>query len=227
MIPNAFLVALTIRSLSLLLPHTFFQPDEFYQAFEPAYSAVFGHGFLTWEWRDLPHATASQGGNLGVLQSAICEGRLRSWVWPGVFMAVYKSLDVLGLQDTEWAVGTGPSCDQQTDKLLDHTAPRRGRPHSSPDGLPHRFTGNQAEGSWCSHRSRMYGYLAFLTRTAVLVLDVFIQCPPSSPSAVNISGDASHHSSFGALPRHMSPGKECRQGSAGEPRPRRNGSDRG
>lgn len=106
MIPNAFLVALTLRSLGLLLPHTFFQPDEFYQAFEPAYSAVFGQGFLTWEWRDLPHAAGTtQGGSvIELLRRAACEGRLRSWVWPGVFMTIYRSLDMLGLQDTEWAV---------------------------------------------------------------------------------------------------------------------------
>lgn len=106
MIPNAFLVALTLRSLGLLLPHTFFQPDEFYQAYEPAYSAVFGHGFLTWEWRDLPHAAvaAPDSGPVDLLKRAVCEGRLRSWVWPSVFMTVYTSLDKLGLQDTEWAV---------------------------------------------------------------------------------------------------------------------------
>lgn len=104
MIPNAFLVALTLRSLGLLLPHTFFQPDEFYQAFEPAYSSVFGQGFLTWEWRELPHTGETHGGLADHLKRAICEGRLRSWVWPGVFMAIYRSLDMLGLQDTEWAV---------------------------------------------------------------------------------------------------------------------------
>lgn len=141
MIPNAFLVALTLRSLGLLLPHTFFQPDEFYQAFEPAYSAVFGHGFLTWEWRDLPY-TATQGGRpVDLLKRAVCGGRLRSWVWPGVFMAVYKSLDMLGLQDTEWAVSV-LACEVLT---LDCTAPPYRRAHRSFDRLLYVVARSQVE----------------------------------------------------------------------------------
>lgn len=30
---------------------TFFQPDEYYQALEPAHAFVFGYGYITWEWR--------------------------------------------------------------------------------------------------------------------------------------------------------------------------------
>lgn len=108
MIPHALCVALILRSLSLLLPHTFFQPDEFYQALEPAYNSVLGRGFLTWEWRDLPNAVVGveSSGLIQIIQHAVGEGRLRSWVWPGIFILVYRLTEICGLNDTEWVVGT-------------------------------------------------------------------------------------------------------------------------
>lgn len=70
-------LALAIRSLSLLR-QTFFQPDEFFQALEPAHWLVFRSGYLSWEWRE----------------------RIRSWLWPAVFAAVYKALGFAGLEKT-------------------------------------------------------------------------------------------------------------------------------
>lgn len=94
MVPKSLLLSLIIRSLSLLLPHTFFQPDEFYQAFEPAHHLVFGYGHLTWEWKDLP----GDGGN-DWWSTYVAAGRMRGWIWPGVFAAVYKLLAISGLDD--------------------------------------------------------------------------------------------------------------------------------
>lgn len=54
---------------------TFFQPDEFYQALEPAHDLVFGYGFVTWEYR---HA-------------------IRSIAHPLVFAIPYKVLKVFKL----------------------------------------------------------------------------------------------------------------------------------
>lgn len=116
---HPLLIALGLRSLHLLLPHTFFQPDEFWQALEPAHPYVFGNGYLTWEWRDLPPlqnpwtapeslvsilgpewaATAEQAWDTWVVQ-----GRMRSWIWVSVFVWLYKGLRVLGLEGTEWLV---------------------------------------------------------------------------------------------------------------------------
>lgn len=31
---------------------TFFQPDEFYQALEPAHNLIYGYGYITWEWHE-------------------------------------------------------------------------------------------------------------------------------------------------------------------------------
>ena len=45
-----FLLAVTVRILVALLTRTSFQPDEFFQALEPAHELVFGYGHLTWEW---------------------------------------------------------------------------------------------------------------------------------------------------------------------------------
>ncbi|KAI5827158.1 glycosyltransferase family 22 protein [Schizophyllum commune Tattone D] len=45
-----FLLAVTVRILVALLTRTSFQPDEYFQALEPAHDLVFGYGHLTWEW---------------------------------------------------------------------------------------------------------------------------------------------------------------------------------
>lgn len=119
---QAFLIALAFRSLALL-SQTFFQPDEFYQALEPAHWLVFGTGFLSWEWKDLPavseetiRAIIEQGGwrsKLVGLVNAQAGGRLRSWLWPGLFAAVYKVLQVTGLDETRLIVRPLPSHSRQ------------------------------------------------------------------------------------------------------------------
>ena len=113
---QAFLIALGFRSLSLA-SQTFFQPDEFYQSLEPAHWLVFGTGFLSWEWRDLPalseetlRTIIERGGwrsKLVRLVGTQAGGRLRSWLWPGVFALVYKSLQLTGLDDTRLLVRFG------------------------------------------------------------------------------------------------------------------------
>lgn len=44
------IIALSVRIAIALFTRTFFQPDEYYQALEPAHALVFGYGHLTWEW---------------------------------------------------------------------------------------------------------------------------------------------------------------------------------
>jgi hypothetical protein len=115
---QAFLIALGFRSISLL-SQTFFQPDEFYQAYEPAHWLVFGTGHLTWEWRVLPavseHVIQSlleQGGWRAWMIKTIgtgAGGRLRGWLWPGIFAAVYKGLKLTGLDETRLIVRNSPS----------------------------------------------------------------------------------------------------------------------
>lgn len=43
-------LALALRVAIALSTQGFFQPDEFFQALEPAHHYVFGYGHLTWEW---------------------------------------------------------------------------------------------------------------------------------------------------------------------------------
>ena len=95
MVPSALILSLIIRSLSLLLPQTFFQPDEFYQALEPAHRLVFGYGHLTWEWNDLP-VTGGSGG----WDHLVAGGRMRGWLWPSVFAGLYQILKSLKMDDT-------------------------------------------------------------------------------------------------------------------------------
>jgi phosphatidylinositol glycan class B len=99
--------AVAVRSLSLL-SQTFFQPDEFYQALEPAHRLVFGYGVLTWEWRDLPDV--GNDVKVGVLTRLALQygaGRLRSWLWPSCFAGIYWLLQVVGSDGTFWIVSTG------------------------------------------------------------------------------------------------------------------------
>lgn len=143
-------LALLVRSLGLLLPHTYFQPDEFWQALEPAHVRVFGYGFLSWEWRALPGSTLSTGsaglewgrtGTQGVLADAyerwVIRGQLRSWAWPGVFVGVYKALRLLGLDETEWLVSPVQPARQRAAKLKQtgRCTADSGRARCGPDGL--------------------------------------------------------------------------------------------
>lgn len=43
-------MVLLIRLINAFSIRTYFQPDEFYQALEPAHKLVFGYGYTTWEW---------------------------------------------------------------------------------------------------------------------------------------------------------------------------------
>ena len=71
-------ISLVVRILQALFTSTFFQPDEFFQALEPAHHLVFGYGHLTWEWR-YTHP-------------------IRSIVYPAVFVPGYWLVKVLGLE---------------------------------------------------------------------------------------------------------------------------------
>ncbi|KAK9471972.1 Alg9-like mannosyltransferase family-domain-containing protein [Dipodascopsis tothii] len=68
--------AIAFRLVNALATKTYFQPDEFWQSLEPAHELVYGHGYLTWEWR-IP---------------------LRSIAHPALFALVYWLADALGLQ---------------------------------------------------------------------------------------------------------------------------------
>lgn len=43
-----FFFVLSIRVINAVSVRTFFQPDEYFQALEPAWRMVFGEGWLTW-----------------------------------------------------------------------------------------------------------------------------------------------------------------------------------
>ncbi|KEF52592.1 uncharacterized protein A1O9_11435 [Exophiala aquamarina CBS 119918] len=73
---NVLLFLLAIRLLNALTLHTFFQPDEYFQALEPAWKLAFGEdtgAWITWEWRE----------------------HLRSAIHPAIFSLAYKAADAL------------------------------------------------------------------------------------------------------------------------------------
>lgn len=73
-------LALTIRVLIALATSTFFQPDEYFQALEPAHHLVFGYGHLTWEWLS-PHP-------------------IRSFIYPALNVPIFWLLRVTRLADS-------------------------------------------------------------------------------------------------------------------------------
>lgn len=66
--PPSFLLVLSWRLVNAFTVNTFFQADEYWQALEPAHAAVFGYGYLTWEW----------------------EYGLRSYIHPLIYMLPYS-----------------------------------------------------------------------------------------------------------------------------------------
>jgi hypothetical protein len=89
MLGRAALAILCFRVCLALLTDTFFQPDEFYQSLEIAHHAVFGYGYVTWEWA--------------------IERPVRSPVYPALYMAVYQLIKLLRLDDTRLLVRYIPS----------------------------------------------------------------------------------------------------------------------
>ena len=74
--------ALAVRVLIAVLTQTFFQPDEYFQALEPAHHLVFGYGSLTWEWlHPLP---------------------IRSILYPALNVPIYWILKVSGLHSVRF-----------------------------------------------------------------------------------------------------------------------------
>ena len=72
--------ALATRIILALVTRTFFQPDEYFQALEPAHNIVFDYGLITWEW--------------------LSPRPIRSIVYPALNVPIYWLLKVLRLDDT-------------------------------------------------------------------------------------------------------------------------------
>jgi hypothetical protein len=77
-------LALAMRTLIALATRTFFQPDEYFQALEPAHVFVFGYGDLTWEWTSKPP--------------------IRSILYPILNVPIYWLLKILRLDGTSLLV---------------------------------------------------------------------------------------------------------------------------
>ena len=71
-------VSLSVRVCNTVLLQTFFSPDEYWQALEPAHVAVFGYGALTWEWTAM----------------------IRSFIHPLIYAIPYQLLRLFSLDHT-------------------------------------------------------------------------------------------------------------------------------
>ncbi|KAF8319286.1 hypothetical protein DL93DRAFT_2053664 [Clavulina sp. PMI_390] len=85
-IPVEIWLPLVVRICISLFTRTFFAPDEYFQALEPAHRAVFGYGYLTWEW--------------------LAVHPIRSFLFPSLYVPPFYLLKVLHLDGTRaliWA----------------------------------------------------------------------------------------------------------------------------
>jgi len=73
-------LALVTRVIIASATRTFFQPDEYFQALEPAHFLVFGYGDLTWEWTSRPP--------------------IRSILYPALNVPIYWLLKIFRLDGT-------------------------------------------------------------------------------------------------------------------------------
>ncbi|KAK6456923.1 glycosyl phosphatidylinositol synthesis [Scheffersomyces xylosifermentans] len=74
-----FVGIFAIRLINALTIRTFFQPDEYFQALEPAHHYAFGYGYITWEWRE----------------------QLRSSIHPLIYALGYKAVSLIPNND-QW-----------------------------------------------------------------------------------------------------------------------------
>ena len=77
---TVLVLAIAVRVSIALITRTFFQPDEYFQALEPAHFLVFGYGDLTWEWTSKPP--------------------IRSILYPALNVPIYWVLNILSLDQT-------------------------------------------------------------------------------------------------------------------------------
>ncbi|KAJ8473574.1 hypothetical protein ONZ45_g16249 [Pleurotus djamor] len=85
---NRICIALAVRIGIALCTRTFFQPDEYFQALEPAHALVFGYGHLTWEW--------------------LTPRPIRSILYSGLTASVFWLLQLLGSDRHVWLLIAGP-----------------------------------------------------------------------------------------------------------------------
>ena len=79
MLTSTTLLPFAIRILIALCTRTVFQPDEYFQALDPAHNIVFGYGHLTWEW--------------------LSPQPIRSIAYPALNVPIYWILKKTGLHD--------------------------------------------------------------------------------------------------------------------------------
>ncbi|KAF9246445.1 glycosyltransferase family 22 protein [Melanogaster broomeanus] len=85
---RVILFSILLRVLTAVFTQSYFQPDEYFQALEPAHKYVFGYGHLTWEW--------------------VSPQPLRSMLYPAVNIPMYWLLKVSNFDVYPSLVVAGP-----------------------------------------------------------------------------------------------------------------------
>lgn len=81
-------LAFAVRLQQIASEPAYLHPDALYQALEPAFRLVWGHGAVAWEFR---------------------EG-LRSWAWPGLLAVPMAACKALGLAGEGWGMAPSIAC---------------------------------------------------------------------------------------------------------------------
>ncbi|KPV73918.1 glycosyltransferase family 22 protein [Rhodotorula graminis WP1] len=92
-------LALAVRLANACLSRAFFQPDEYWQALEPAHRWMWGFGWATWEWRVEPHGEQGAAGSGAWWDTVLQGGRggIRSPLAVLPTAAAYAVLKAAGL----------------------------------------------------------------------------------------------------------------------------------
>ncbi|OHE94595.1 Alg9-like mannosyltransferase [Colletotrichum orchidophilum] len=103
--PSVFRSLLVIRLLNAWWVLTFFQPDEYFQALEPAWRMAFGEGsgaWITWEWRNQLRSSLHPALFAGVYTLADLIARPLPFIRPWLLLAAPKAAQAVFAAAGDW-----------------------------------------------------------------------------------------------------------------------------
>ncbi|TNY18316.1 Alg9-like mannosyltransferase family-domain-containing protein [Rhodotorula diobovata] len=95
---RVYILALVLRLFNAVLSRAFFQPDEYWQALEPAHRWVWGFGWATWEWRVQPRDGAQDASSWRELVLQGGRGGIRSPLAVLPTAVAYAVLKLMGCE---------------------------------------------------------------------------------------------------------------------------------
>lgn len=107
---RVYILALVLRLFNAVLSRAFFQPDEYWQALEPAHRWVWGFGWATWEWRVQPRDGAQDASSWRELVLQGGRGGIRSPLAVLPTAVAYAVLKLMGCESPAILVRSSSFC---------------------------------------------------------------------------------------------------------------------